>query len=339
MPTGTALLVFDRASSAGAAKQRAMAEPGLDSEFVGQSTIDVPKRLAVDVPKLQAYCEKEVPGFKGALSLKKFGQGQSNPTYLLTTDTGQKYVMRKQPPGKHPKGAHAVDREAKVIGALGSKGGFPVPEVYSLCTDASVLGGMFYIMSFNQGRIYDNAMQAAEPAQRSELLLKVVQTLAQLHSQDVDKLGLANYGRNGGFYERQIKTMTRTTQAQVELGGGKAAPIPRLKELLAWFSANMPEDRSALMHGDFKPDNVVFAPEGGTKVVAVLDWELSTLGHPLADLANVCLPYYFKPGTVYPSFETVNHEGIPDEAALLKACTCLSSFSVSCGANKAVNST
>jgi aminoglycoside phosphotransferase (APT) family kinase protein len=316
-----------------------------EEELVGQKTIAVPERLAVDVSKLQAYCEAEVPGFGGTLSLKKFGQGQSNPTYLLSTDARQQYVMRKQPPGKHPRGAHAVDREAKVIGALG-RDGFPVPEIHALCTDASLLGGMFYVMEFKQGRIFDNALQAAEPARRTELLLKVVRTLAELHSKDIGQLGLDDFGRQGGFYERQIRTMTRTTQSQVEAGEGKVAPIPRLDELLEWFATHMPVDRCTVMHGDYKPDNVVFAPDDDT-VVAVLDWcvracwcgwcgwcgrgwgadwcvlascrELSTLGHPLADLANVCLPYYFKPGAVYPSFETVRYEGIPDEEVLMQA--------------------
>jgi aminoglycoside phosphotransferase (APT) family kinase protein len=162
-----------------------------EGEEVGQSTIEVPKRLAVDIARLQVWCEMEVRGFRGAISLKKFGQGQSNPTYLLTTNAGQEYVMRKQPPGKHPAGAHAVDREAKVIGALG-KAGFPVPEVYALCTDAELLGGMFYVMSFKKGRIFDNAMAAAEPGKRTPLLLKVVETLARLHGQDVERIGLAD---------------------------------------------------------------------------------------------------------------------------------------------------
>lgn len=288
-------------------------------KFEGQSTMEVPDKLRFDIPVLQTYMQKHIPGFSGELTVRKFGLGQSNPTFLLTASSGKKYVMRKQPPGKLIKGAHAMDREARVIGALG-KSGFPVPEVFSLCTDKAILGSMFYIMSFKKGQIMDNAMLSAPVDMRAPMLVNIAKTLGRLHTQDVDKLGLSDYGKQGGFYTRQIKTLSKVTALQVEGGQGKVAAIPTLDALLKWFRANMPTDKCTLVHGDYKPDNVVFA-EGTSDVIAVLDWELSTLGHPLSDLANMCLPYYFpNHNGIYPSFLAGKggevKEGIPSQEDL-----------------------
>lgn len=286
-------------------------------KFEGQSTMEVPDKLRFDIPVLQTYMQKHIPGFSGELTVRKFGLGQSNPTFLLTASSGSKYVMRKQPPGKLIKGAHAVDREARVIKALGQSG-FPVPKVFGLCTDKDVLGSMFYIMSFKKGEIVDNAMLTAPASRRSSMLFNIAKTLGHLHTLDIDELGLSDYGKQGGFYTRQIKTLSKVTALQLERGGGKVSAIPTLTELLAWFRSNMPVDKCTLVHGDYKPDNVVFT-RGSSKVIAVLDWELSTLGHPLSDLANTCLPYYFpdKNG-IYPSFRKGRGlvEGIPSEEAL-----------------------
>lgn len=287
--------------------------------FEAQSTMDVPDKLKFDIPTLQAYMEKRVAGFRGQLSVKKFGLGQSNPTFLLTTDSNQAFVMRRQPMGTLIPGAHAVDREARVLSAL-SKTKFPVPDVYSLCTDTSVLGSMFYIMSFKKGRIFDNALVTATAGKREVILFNTAKILASLHTQDIQKLGLADFAKNSGFYDRQIKTMTKVTHSQTERAKGKIDPIPRLDELIAWFKANNPPDKCTLIHGDYKPDNIVFAP-GSDDVIAVLDWELSTLGHPLSDLANLCLSYYIPSKSFYPSFyKEANKllEGVPTQEALHK---------------------
>ena len=290
-------------------------------KFEGQSTMDIPVKMRFDIDKLQSYMEAHIIGFTGTLSAKKFGLGQSNPTYLLTTDTKQKYVMRKQPPGKLIKGAHAVDREAKVISIL-NQTNFPVPKVYILCTDVEILGSLFYIMSFKQGEIYDNGMAAAPVRLRTEMLYNMVRTLALLHTQDIDTLQLSTYGKRTGFYSRQIKTLSKISAMQVERGGGKVMAIPRLNDLLTWFGTHLPPDVCTLIHGDYKPDNIVFRTNS-TEVIAVLDWELSTLGHPLSDLANTCLPYYFPNNNgLYPSFLNEQNngliEGIPTQQELHK---------------------
>lgn len=294
-----------------------MPKKGAEVKFEGQTTMEVPEKLRFDIPTLEKYMASNVSGFSGPLTVRKFGLGQSNPTFLLSTATGQKYVMRKQPPGKLIKGAHAVDREARVIAAL-ARVGFPVPQVFSLCTDTQILGSMFYIMSFKKGVIVDNAMETAPVQQRKPMLFAIARTLASLHTQDIGKLDLKSYGKPSGFYTRQMKTLGRITASQVKGGNGKVSVIPKLDELYEWFRSNMPEDRCTLVHGDYKPDNVVFAT-GTSEVIAVLDWELSTLGHPLSDLANMCLSYHFPPKTgIYPSFKdkaAANGllEGIPTE--------------------------
>jgi len=269
---------------------------------------------------LSSFMGKNVAGFDGTLTAKKFGMGQSNPTFLLSTSSGQKYVMRKQPAGKLITGAHRVDREATVISAL-FKQKFPVPQVFALCTDTGVLGSMFYIMSFNKGTIADNALTSQPESLRGPMLMSMATTLARLHSFDVNAIGLGDYGKQSGFYDRQIKTMSKVTDQQVKNGQGRVAAVPRLAELIEWFEKHMPEDRSAIVHGDYKPDNIVFQ-EGTSTVLAVLDWELSTIGHPLADLANLLLPYHFPKGVVYPSFFLKERNllpGIPEEKVLIEA--------------------
>lgn len=290
--------------------------------YAGQTTMEIPTKLQFDVAALSAFMEKNVKGFKGTLSAKKFGMGQSNPTFLLTTSAGQNYVMRKQPSGKLIKGAHRLDREAQVLSAL-YKQKFPVPEVYVLCSDNAVLGSMFYIMSFNKGTIADNGMTTQPESMRKPMLLAMARTLAQLHSFDANKIGLGDYGKHSGFYERQIKTMANVTKQQVAGGQGKVAAIPRLSELLAWFESHMPEDRATIIHGDYKPDNIVFK-EGTSTVYAVLDWELSTIGHPFSDLANLLLPYYLPKGGGYSTFFAEDGgllPGIPKEAEIIE-CYC-----------------
>ncbi|CAE8619552.1 unnamed protein product [Polarella glacialis] len=273
----------------------------------GQSTVEVAEGLRFDEASLQRFLSAAgLPGVAAdgpKLSIKKFGYGQSNPTYFLETAAGHKYVLRKQPPGKIIKGAHAVDREFKVIKAVG-EAGFEVPEMHVFCDDAGVIGTPFYVMAFVKGVIPDNALLQLAKEHRRPAMKSIVQSLAKLHSYDPCKLGLLQdcagkkpFGRMGGFYERQISTLARTSEAQVSGSEGKVPPMRHMQDLLALFKANMPEDRSCVIHGDWKPDNVILTRDssGAPEVLAVLDWELSTIGHPMSDLANLCLPYHLGP--------------------------------------------
>lgn len=261
------------------------------SETPGQESSEVEDRHRFDEASLSRYLAKEIPDFDGSLTVKKFGSGQSNPTFFLTTDKGRKYVLRKQPPGELIRGAHAVDREFRVMRALGNAG-YEVPGMHTLCLDEGVIGTMFYVMDFIQGRIVDNGLLKLPVEQRKPAMMAITRSLAKLHSYDLTALGFVNpsdpFGKVGCFYSRQIKTMMRTSEAQAS----KAQPLRSINALLGLFKANMPEDRSCVIHGDWKPDNIVLSADRSPRVLAVLDWELSTIGHPLSDLANMCLPFH-----------------------------------------------
>lgn len=259
----------------------------------GQDTAEVEERHRFDEASLARYLAKEVSGFDGSLAVRKFGFGQSNPTFFLS-NRDKKYVLRKKPAGKLIKGAHAVDREFRVMRALGNAG-FKVPKMHVLCEDESVIGTSFYVMDFVQGRIVDNGLDKLPLEQRKPAMLAIVQTLAKLHSYDPAALGLVNvehaFGKVGGFYSRQISTMTRTSEMQAS----KVAPLQSMPALLKLFEANMPEEKSCVVHGDWKPDNMILSDGSSPHVLAVLDWELSTIGHPMSDLANMCLPFHLGP--------------------------------------------
>jgi len=270
----------------------------------GQETTQIEERHRFDEASLERYLTRELPGFPGITAVRKFGFGQSNPTFCITCHE-KKYVLRKRPPGKLIKGAHAVDREYRVMKVLGSVG-FEVPKMHLLCEDESILGTSFYLMDFVEGRIVDNGLLKLPFEQRKPAMLAIVKTLAKLHSYDPVELGLVNqkdaFGKVGGFYFRQISTMAKTSEMQAS----KVEPLRSMKSLLKTFEANMPEDRSCVVHGDWKPDNVILsAGEDTPFVLGVLDWELSTIGHPMSDLANMCLPYHLGPlGALvsYPAF-------------------------------------
>lgn len=286
--------------------------------------VEVEERLRFDERALEQYLSKHLPGFEGTVSVKKFGFGASNPTYFVTTSAGQKYVLRKKPPGKLIKGAHAVEREYRVMSSLAAQG-FEVPKMHLLCEDPEVIGTAFYVMDFLKGRISDNGLSQLQPAERRPAMMDIVRVLAKLHKYDPAKLGLLEkgsaYGQSGGFYERQIKTMTRTSESQVAGSQGKVGPLDAMPELLKLFAAHMPEDRSCVIHGDFKADNVVLT-ENDTKVMGLLDWELSTIGHPLSDMANLCLPYHLgiMGGPLnYGPFDLNEGSGIPSEEEVHKA--------------------
>lgn len=270
------------------------------------------------------YLAKELPNFDdNALTVKKFGYGQSNPTYLLSSGNGQQYVLRKKPPGKLIKGAHAVEREFRIMRTLG-EAGYTVPRTVLLCNDESVVGTPFYIMDFVKGPIPDNALKSVAAKSRKSALFSIARALAKLHSLRPEALGLVGgndaFGKVGGFYERQMATLARTSKAQVDGSGGMVPVLRGMEEILMLFKANMPSDISTVIHGDWKPDNIIFAENGALEVTAVIDWELSTIGHPMSDLANMCLPYYFpEPNPVgYPVFDLTQGSGIPSQEEVHK---------------------
>ncbi|MEH6581065.1 MAG: phosphotransferase [Halioglobus sp.] len=233
--------------------------------------------------KLAAYLEQQIPGFAGPLSLGKFPGGQSNPTYLITAASGQ-YVLRSKPRGELLASAHAVDREFRVLQALVDTD-VPVAKAYHLCEDDSVFGSMFYVMSYEAGRTFwDPALTDIARDQRRPILEQQVRALAALHNVDVEAVGLSDYGRPGNYYERQISRWTKQYRA------AETEPLPAMEELIQWLPENVPVDDGnvSLIHGDYRLDNLIYHPTE-PRIIAVLDWELSTLGDPLADIAYFCM--------------------------------------------------
>jgi aminoglycoside phosphotransferase (APT) family kinase protein len=237
----------------------------------------------IDVARLARYLEDHVPGFEGPVDAEKFAGGQSNPTFLLHARSGR-YVLRRQPPGELLKSAHAVDREFRILTAL-SRTRVPVAQPYHLCEDRDVIGSLFYVMSFEDGRIFWNpALPELPRADRAVCYDAVLQTMAALHEVDVDAAGLTDYGRPGNYFERQIGVWTKQYRA------AETERLDAMETLIDWLPNACPADasRPTLVHGDFRFDNVMFERDG-YRVKAVLDWELSTLGNPLADLAYFCM--------------------------------------------------
>ncbi|MBT8142236.1 MAG: phosphotransferase family protein [Gammaproteobacteria bacterium] len=233
--------------------------------------------------ELARYLETRIEGFKGPLSATKFKGGQSNPTFLLNAKSGQ-YVLRRQPPGKLLPSAHAVDREYRVLDALKDTD-VPVARVYHLCEDRELIGSMFYVMEYCDGNIHwDAALENVDPDTRREMYLELNRVLAALHSVDINKVGLADYGKPGNYFARQVGRWSRQYKAS------EIHKIPAMDKLMPWLEENMPEDdgKVSLVHGDYRLDNVMF-DQSNQKIIAVLDWELSTLGHPYADLAYQCM--------------------------------------------------
>ncbi|KAI8976973.1 kinase-like domain-containing protein [Pilobolus umbonatus] len=267
----------------------------------GQSTSDIRQGHELNKDVLEAYLIKHVPGFTAPIHISQFKHGQSNPTYLIKDGNQQSYVLRKKPPGALLSStAHAVEREYRIIHALGTHTDVPVPKVYVLCEDVSVIGTPFYVMEFLKGRIYDDCRMLDIPfEERKKLWYSAVETLAKLHRVDYIAIGLGDYGRNSGFYERQMRSLLKVSAAQAavkdEETGESVGPIPRLNEMIAWFRKNQVEDKATLVHGDFKIDNMIYHPTE-PRVIGVLDWELSTVGHPLSDLSNLLQPFYIPEG-------------------------------------------
>lgn len=253
-----------------------------------------------DVDTLLRYAAANVEGFPlspSEFTVSQFGHGQSNPTFLLEVHSGssmKKYVLRKKPPGVLLQSAHAVEREYKVLNALGTYTSVPVPKVFCLCTDSSVIGTPFYIMEFLEGRIFiDPKLPDVAPEQRNALYHATAKALASIHAADVDAIGLGTYGKRDHYCKRQVERWAR--QYLVSTGEGKSARNPKMLELVDWLRQHIPlEDSSGatagLVHGDYRMDNLVFHPVED-KVIGILDWELSTLGNQMCDVASSCLHY------------------------------------------------
>lgn len=252
-------------------------------------TAPVRQQHRFDEASLEDWCRSNIAGFSGPLTVNQFKGGQSNPTYQLSTP-GKSYVLRRKPPGSLIKSAHAVDREFRVISALHATG-FPVPRTYALCIDEAVIGSWFYVMDMVEGRIFWDAAFSNVPLEaRADYFCAMNDTIARLHSLDHTAVGLSDYGNAGNYFERQIARFTKQY-----LGDEIAGRYGSMDKLVEWLPANIPPNEEIrIVHGDFRVDNMIFHPSEA-KVIAVLDWELSTLGHPLADFAFHAMMYRMPP--------------------------------------------
>jgi len=264
--------------------------PEQTADFSG--TVPVRSELRFDEGVLAEWLRGAVDGFAGPLSVEQFAGGQSNPTYKLVTPS-RSYVLRRKPPGVLVKGAHAVDREYRVLAALG-QAGFPVARVYGLCTDDAVIGSWFYVMEMVEGRNFWDATLPSVPREERALYYDAMnETLARLHSFDPAAIGLGDYGKPGNYFARQIGRWSRQYQEDTLAGHD-----PNMDALVEWLPTRIPPgDETAIVHGDYRCDNMIFHPTE-PRIAAVLDWELSTLGHPLADFANHALVYRMPPSIV-----------------------------------------
>jgi aminoglycoside phosphotransferase (APT) family kinase protein len=269
----------------------------------------------LDLPDdiLAEYLQAQVPGFAGPMISTKFKGGQSNPTYRIDATSGT-YVLRRKPPGQLLPSAHAVDREFRVLQALHG-GPAPVARPLHLCRDESVIGSMFYLMEFVDGRIFwDPSLPGMEASDRADIYTGIIDALAALHTVDPAAVGLADYGKPGSYFERQINRWTEQYLAS------RTRNIAAMDALIHALPGRCPADDGvvALAHGDYRIDNLMFHPRL-PRVVAIVDWELSTLGHPLADLGYFCMALRLPRNPALPGLAGLDRTalGIPDEAALL----------------------
>ncbi|WP_136416966.1 phosphotransferase [Herbaspirillum sp. ST 5-3] len=252
------------------------------ARFTG--TRPVAPQHAFDIARLAAFMREQVEGFSGELQVEQFKGGQSNPTFLLSAG-GKQYVMRRKPPGTLLPSAHAVDREYRVITAL-ARTDVPVARTYALCEDDSVIGTAFYIMDYVQGRIlWDPTLPGMRADERRAIFNEMNRVIAALHSVDYVAVGLESYGKPGNYLERQVARWTKQYRAS------ETERIDAVENLIEWLPKNIPAgDETRIVHGDFRIDNVIFHPTE-PRILAVLDWELSTLGHPLSDFAYHCMTW------------------------------------------------
>jgi aminoglycoside phosphotransferase (APT) family kinase protein len=259
----------------------------MSEQFTGVKPVE--ERHRIDAGRLEDFLKKRLEGFRGPLQIEQFKGGQSNPTYRITAG-GKRYALRRKPPGKLLPSAHAVDREFKVIQALHSVG-FPVARPYVLCEDDAVIGTAFYLMDCVDGRIlWDQSLPGMSRAERRAIWEELNRVIALLHSIDYKAVGLADFGKAGSYIERQVGRWSKQYVAS------ETEKIEAMDNLIAWLPKNVPAtDETTIVHGDYRLDNTVFHPSE-SKMLAVLDWELSTLGDPLADLSDHCMSWHIPPG-------------------------------------------
>ena len=263
----------------------------------------------LDVEKLSDYLTEQLDEFSGIKKSKKFNTGQSNTTYLLET-AEKKYVLRKKPPGELLPSAHAVDREYKIISAL-EETKVPVPKTVFLCNDESIIGTIFYVMEFVDGRIFwDPTLPEIDDNKRMKVYEETVSVMAELHKIDVEKAGLLDFGKPGNYFERQVgRWIKQYRSAETET-------YPEVETLIAWLEKTMPEDDGliSIVHGDYRLYNMIF-DHREERMLALLDWELSTIGHPYADLAYQCMNWHIPQIGITPGLAGINLEklGIPSE--------------------------
>ena len=281
----------------------------------GGRPITTPVRDAhrFDEKALLGYLRNHLLGFRGNIRVSQFKAGQSNPTFLIDAE-GARYVMRKKPPGTLLPSAHLIEREFRIMGAL-RETVVPVPTMRHLCEDASIIGTPFYVMDHVEGRVFqDPHLTDLAPEKRRAVYASMAETLAALHAVDWKALGLSDFGKPANYIERQIRLWSRQYEAS------KTGEIAAMDRLMAWLPTHIPnEPETTIAHGDYRLGNLILHPRE-PRVVAILDWELSTIGHPLSDLAYSCLPYH-RPATsaVLPGLQgaALNELGIPDEATYL----------------------
>ncbi|MCP1337634.1 phosphotransferase family protein [Futiania mangrovi] len=280
-------------------------------------TKEVSENLAIDAARLEAYLARHIAGFSGPLTIRQFKGGQSNPTYLLETPS-RKYVLRRKPPGKLLPSAHAVDREYRVMKALGPTP-VPVPQALHLCEDESIAGTMFYVMSFAEGRIFwEPLMPASSGEERAAVYDSMNAAIAALHTVDPAAVGLADFGKPGNYFERQIGRWSKQYKAS------ETDPLPEMDRLIDWLPGALPDEarteETCIVHGDYRIDNVVFAKDSA-EALAILDWELSTLGHPLADFTYHLMLWRLPAEGAFPGMAGADLTalGIPTEAEYAEA--------------------
>jgi aminoglycoside phosphotransferase (APT) family kinase protein len=269
-------------------------------QFIGTKPVE--ERHRIDVAALEKFL-----GFK-IVEVEQFKGGQSNPTYRITSADGRRFVLRRKPPGKLLPSAHAVDREYRVIAALHPTG-FPVAKPHVLCEDESVIGTAFYVMDYVEGRVlWDQSLPGMTKAERAAIWDELNKVISKLHSVDYRAVGLEDFGRPGNYIERQIARWTKQYQAS------ETERIEAMDNLIGWLPKNIPPSAATtVVHGDYRLDNAIFHPSE-PKILAVLDWELSTLGDPLADFAYHCMSWHIPPGQ-FRGIAGLNLEelGIPGE--------------------------